>query len=82
MSSLAAGDTLEAVLAAARLAIRERRFVDVIGSLSDFPAAPPAKRAERDVLLGAALGSTRDYVAGRRLIDRALNDLTARRSAV
>lgn len=72
---IAAGDTLDAALAAARLAIRERRFVDVIGALSDFPAASPAMRAERDVLLGAALGSTRDYVAGRRLIDRALNDL-------
>jgi DNA-binding CsgD family transcriptional regulator len=72
---IGAGDTLEAVLAAARLAIRERRFVDIIGSLSDFPADTTAMRAERDVLLGAALGSTRDYVAGRRLIDRALNDL-------
>ena len=70
-----AGDTLDAALASARLAIRERRFVDVIGSLSDFPATATAMRAERDVLLGAALGSTRDYVAGRRLIDRALNDL-------
>jgi DNA-binding CsgD family transcriptional regulator len=73
---IAAGDTLEAALAAARLAIRERRFVDIIGSLSDFPAATTAMRAERDVLLGAALGSTRDYVAGRRLIDRALDDLS------
>jgi DNA-binding CsgD family transcriptional regulator/tetratricopeptide (TPR) repeat protein len=72
---IAAGDTLEATLASARLAIRERRFVDIIGSLSDFPAATTAMRAERDVLLGAALGSTRDYVAGRRLIERALNDL-------
>ncbi len=72
---IGAGDTLEAALAAARLAIRERRFVDIIGSLSDFPAATAAMRAERDTLLGTALGSTRDYIAGRRLIDRALNDL-------
>jgi DNA-binding CsgD family transcriptional regulator len=72
---ISAGETLEAALAAARLALRERRFVDIIGSLSDFPAATTAMRAERDVLLGAALGSTRDYAAGRRLIDRALNDL-------
>jgi len=72
---IAAADTLEAALAAARLAIRERRFVDVIGSLSDFPPVTTAMRAERDMLLGTALGATRDYVAGRRLIDRALKDL-------
>ncbi len=72
---IGAGDTPEAALAAARLAIRERRFVDIIGSLSDFPAATTSMRAERDVLLGTAFGSTRDYVAGRRLIDRALSDL-------
>src|SRR5580704_5629505 len=70
-----AGDTLDAVLASARLALRQRRYMDVIGLLSDFPQAPVESRTARDVLLGAALGSTRDYVAGRRLIDRALNDL-------
>lgn len=68
--------TLEGVLAAARLALREHRFVDVIGSLSDFPPSPPELRLERDVLLGGALGSTRDYVAARRLVDRALIQLT------
>lgn len=68
-------NTLEAVLAGARLALRENRFVDVIGALSDFPSLPAELRIERDVLLGGALGSTRDYVAGRRLVDRALNDL-------
>lgn len=70
-----AGGTLDAVLAAARLALRQRRYMDVIGLLSDFPQTPVESRAARDVLLGGALGSTRDYVAGRRLIDRALNDL-------
>jgi DNA-binding CsgD family transcriptional regulator len=70
-----AGDTLDAVLAAARLALRQRRYMDVIGLLSDFPQTPVESRTARDVLLGGALGSTRDYVAGRRLIDRALNDL-------
>ncbi len=68
-------ETLEGVLSAARLALRERRHVDVIGALSEFPKAPARKRVARDVLLGAALGSTRDYVAGRRLIDRALGEL-------
>lgn len=72
---IGASRTPYAVLAAARLALRQRRFLDVIGMLSDFPPASPAVGATRDVLLGAALGSTRDYVAGRRLIDRALKDL-------
>ncbi|MGC1381874.1 MAG: helix-turn-helix transcriptional regulator [Candidatus Baltobacteraceae bacterium] len=70
-----ASDTLDAVLSGARLALRERRYFDVIEALSDFPKGPADKRTARDVLLGAALGSTRDYVAGRRLIDRALNEL-------
>jgi DNA-binding CsgD family transcriptional regulator len=65
----------DAALASARVALRERRYLEVIGSLSDFPQASGPDRVARDVLLGAALGSTRDYVAGRRLIDRALNDL-------
>lgn len=72
---VAASNTLDAVLAAARLALREHRFLDVIGALSDFPSTAPELRIERDVLLGGALGSTRDYVAGRRLVDRALSDL-------
>jgi len=65
----------EVALAAARLFLRERRYVEIIGSLSDFPHAPKEARAARDVYLGAALGSSRDYIAGRRLIERALNDL-------
>jgi DNA-binding CsgD family transcriptional regulator len=72
---IGANDELDAVLAAGLLGLREHRFLDVIGMLSEFPQFPVATRAARDVLLGAALGSTRDYVAGRRLIDRALNDL-------
>jgi len=72
---VAGRETVETVLAAARLGIREREFADVIGMLSDFPEDPREARNERDVLLGAALGYSRDYVAGRRLIDRALNDL-------
>jgi DNA-binding CsgD family transcriptional regulator len=67
--------TPEAVLAAARLALREHRGADAIGLLSNFPDTPQKNRIARDVLLGAALGSTKDYVAGNRLIDRALNDL-------
>ncbi|MFY9719705.1 MAG: helix-turn-helix transcriptional regulator [Candidatus Cybelea sp.] len=69
-------ETVEAIVAAARLAMRERRFLAVIGLLSDFPEAAGEFRSARDVLLGAALGYTRDYVMGRRLIDRALNDVT------
>ncbi|HLY02000.1 MAG TPA: LuxR C-terminal-related transcriptional regulator [Candidatus Cybelea sp.] len=66
--------TLDGVIAAARLALRERRYLDVIGLLSDFPEDSDL-RVARDVFLGAAFGYTRDYVAGQRLIDRALNDL-------
>jgi len=67
--------TLDGVIATARLALRERRFLDVIGLLSDFPEDSGELRIARDVFLGAAFGYTRDYVAGQRLIDRALNDL-------
>jgi DNA-binding CsgD family transcriptional regulator/tetratricopeptide (TPR) repeat protein len=67
--------TLEGVILAARLALRERRFLDVIGLLSGFPDDSGEIRIARDVFLGAAFGYTRDYVAGQRLIDRALNDL-------
>lgn len=70
------GGSVDAVLAAARLALRERRYVDMIGLLSDVSKAPPETRMARDVLLGAALGLTRDFVAGRKLIERALNELT------
>ncbi len=72
---VAASDTVEAVLASAVLALRERRYLDIIGLLSDFPQEPHERRLSRDVLLGAALALTRDFVAGRRLIDRALIDL-------
>jgi DNA-binding CsgD family transcriptional regulator/tetratricopeptide (TPR) repeat protein len=66
---------LEVILASSRLALRERRYLDVIGLLSAFPDSSSALHAARDVFLGAALGFTRDYVAGKRLINRALNDL-------
>jgi len=72
---VASPETAEAVLASSILALRERRYVDVIGLLSDFPQEPRERRLARDVLLGAALALTRDFVAGRRLIDRALVDL-------
>ena len=72
---VASPETAEAVLASSILALRERRYVDVIGLLSDFPQEPRERRLARDVLLGAALALTRDFVAGRRLIDRALTDL-------
>jgi DNA-binding CsgD family transcriptional regulator len=65
----------EVALAAARLCLRERRYLEIIGTLSDFPQGPAELRAARDVYLGAALGSTRDYAQGRRLIDRALTEL-------
>jgi DNA-binding CsgD family transcriptional regulator len=67
-------ETLDVIIASARLASRERRFLDVIGLLSNFPEDSEL-RVARDVFLGAALGYTRDYVAGQRLINRALNDL-------
>ncbi|MBV9718107.1 MAG: hypothetical protein JOZ77_02225 [Candidatus Eremiobacteraeota bacterium] len=65
----------DAVIASARLALRERRYVDVIGALSEVPKGSVETRNVRDVLLGTALGLTRDYHAGRRLIDRALTQL-------
>jgi DNA-binding CsgD family transcriptional regulator len=68
--------TVEAVVAAARLAVRERQFLSVIGLLSDFPETAAELRSTRDVILGAALGHTRDYIAGGRLIDRALSSLS------
>lgn len=71
-----AGNSFGSVLARGRLALRERRYVEIIGALSDVPDAPLEARIARDVLLGAALGLTRDYVAGNRLIERALHDLT------
>jgi DNA-binding CsgD family transcriptional regulator len=73
---LGTGEGLNSALARARLALREQRYVDVIGALSNVPKVSPEVSASRDLLLGAALGFTRDYVAGTRLIDRALNDLT------
>jgi tetratricopeptide (TPR) repeat protein len=70
------GQTMpEAVLASARLALRERRYLAVIGQLSDFPECTPEERVACKVYLGAALGSTRDYVAGARQIDIALETL-------
>ncbi len=67
--------SLDAVFAAARLALREHRFVDIIGSLSDVSQTSGEASTVRDVLLGVALSLTRDYVGGRRLIERALHDL-------
>jgi DNA-binding CsgD family transcriptional regulator/tetratricopeptide (TPR) repeat protein len=72
---VAGSDTPESIIASSLLALRERRYVDVIGLLSDFPQDPRERRLSRDVLLGAALALTRDFVGGRRLIDRALVDL-------
>ncbi len=72
---IASGDGIDVVLSEARLALRERRYVDIIGLLSDVSKTSAETRIARDVLLGAALGLTRDYVAGRRLIERALRDL-------
>lgn len=69
--------TRDAILASARLAMRERRYVDVIGLLSTFSDSSVPARLERDVTLGAALGYTRDYIGGRRLIERALGELVA-----
>ncbi len=67
---------IDALLASARLALRERRYVDVIGSLSQLTRMNPEDRVARDVMLGAALGLTRDYATGNRLIERALNELS------
>lgn len=73
---LANNDGFDAILAAARLALRERRYVDIIGALSDMTKTSGETQAARDVLLGAALGATRDYHAGRRLLERTIRDLS------
>jgi DNA-binding CsgD family transcriptional regulator len=68
----------DAVLAAARVAIRQRRYMDVISALTEIPKASAEARIGRDVMLGAALGLTRDYAGGRRLINRALKEMSPR----
>ncbi len=75
---LAQGNSPRAILAASRLAIRERRFIDVIGRLSGIKTGSATGALERDVLLGTALGLTRDFVAGKSLLDRALTRLPKR----
>src|SRR5215472_5373126 len=65
---------MDAILAAARLALRERRYLDAIGMLT---AATPESSVARDILLGAALGFTRDYAGGVRLIERSLANVAA-----
>jgi len=65
-----------AVLAGTRVAIRERRYMDVISALSEVPKVSAQARIGRDLMLGAALGLTRDYAGGRRLIERALKEMT------
>lgn len=65
----------QALLASARLALRQRRYLDVIGLLSGFPECAAQERTACNVYLGAALGSTRDFVAGSRHLDRALETL-------
>ncbi|HEY1868716.1 MAG TPA: helix-turn-helix transcriptional regulator [Candidatus Cybelea sp.] len=65
------------VLAAAKLALRERRYVETIGSLSSLAPDSGRSGAARDLLLGAALALTRDYVGGNRLIERALRVVSA-----
>ena len=72
-----AGGGFDAVLAGARLAIRERRYLEIIATLSDVGKGSAGDRIARDVLLGAALGFTRDYTGGRRLIERALKEMKA-----
>jgi DNA-binding CsgD family transcriptional regulator len=59
-------------LASARLALRERRYVDVIGVLRDLPTTSSETRLAGDLLVGAARALTRDYTGGLRLIERVL----------
>jgi DNA-binding CsgD family transcriptional regulator len=69
------GRSPDTQLAASRLALREGRYVEVVGSLSSLTVENRRQGLERDVLLGAALGNTRDFVAGRKLLDRAVRQL-------
>ena len=68
-------DDFDAVLAGALLALRERRYAAIIADLAEVPKCSAEVRVARDVLLGAALALTRDYVGGSRLIERALSGL-------
>lgn len=67
----------DAVLAGTRVAIRQRRYMDVISALSQIPRSSDEARVARDIMLGCALGLTRDYAGGRRLIARALKGISA-----
>jgi DNA-binding CsgD family transcriptional regulator/tetratricopeptide (TPR) repeat protein len=61
-------------LLAAKVAWREQRYLDMIGALSSFKPANEHDALERDVLLGAALGSTKEYETARMRLDRVLED--------
>jgi DNA-binding CsgD family transcriptional regulator len=69
-------NVFEAVLASARVAIRQRRYMDIIAALSEAPKSSQESKIARDVMLGAALGLTRDYATGRRLIERAIKEMS------
>ncbi len=71
---VSAGDDFDVILPAARLALRESRYLDIIGSLSDLSKLPEEMHVARHVLLGVALGLTRDYAGGQRFIERAIRD--------
>lgn len=73
---VASARSAPAILAGARLALRERRYLEIIGTLSDLPKTSTHVQLARDVLLGAALALTRDYAGGGRLIERALSALS------
>lgn len=62
-------------LQAARLDIREGRFVDAVERLSAMRASAPRSTVERDVWLGAALSATGDFAEAHRLLNRALGRL-------
>ncbi len=73
---VASRESADAVIAAARVALREQRYLDAIGFLSDVSWVSAETRLPRDILLGAAYALTRDCAAGNRLIERALSELT------
>lgn len=62
----------EATLLSAQIAFRERRYVDMIEPLASMKPRTDEAAIERDILLGAAYGHTKDYSTARLRLDRAL----------
>lgn len=68
-------NSVAAVLLEAKVAWREQRYVEMIAPLSALESGDKRVQLERDILLGAAFGCTKDYGTARARIDRALEEV-------